>query len=242
MAADIFPLIIFNARPGAGKSELTQALLTVPLEERISRFHIGPLHIIDDFPMLWRWFEQDQLLEEVFNRPRLHTTTDGYFLHHDLWHLLIRQLSLEAEKCRRDDLEPHTIILEFSRGAEHGGYQAAYEHLSNEVLEQAACLYLRVSYAESVRKNSSRYNPDRPDSILEHALPTERLARLYQEDDWDDFTRSDPNYLQVGNHQIPYVVFENEDDVTTQDGEALFMRLEESLGRLWILRQRSGAV
>lgn len=242
MEANIFPLIILNARPAAGKSELTHALRAVPLEERIARFHIGPLHIIDDFPILWRWFEEDQFLEEAFNRPRLHTTPDGYFLHHDLWHILIRQLCLEFEKCRRDDLEPHTIILEFSRGAEHGGYQSAYRHLSEQVLKQAACLYLRVSYAESVRKNSLRYNPTRPDSILEHALPQEKLARLYQDDDWEDFTGSDPNYLHVGKHQIPYVVFENEDDVTTRDGEPLFARLEERLARLWILKQRSGTV
>jgi hypothetical protein len=37
---------------------------------------------------------------------------------------------------------------------------------------------------------------------------------------------------------VPYVVFENEDDVTTARGEALGRRLEKVLGRLWMLKGR----
>jgi hypothetical protein len=33
--------------------------------------------------------------------------------------------------------------------------------------------------------------------------------------------------------KVPYVVFENEDDVTTARGPELGQRLEETLGRLW---------
>jgi hypothetical protein len=36
--------------------------------------------------------------------------------------------------------------------------------------------------------------------------------------------------------RVPYVVFENEDDVTTARDEALGERLEEILGRLWMLQ------
>jgi hypothetical protein len=38
--------------------------------------------------------------------------------------------------------------------------------------------------------------------------------------------------------RVPYVVFENEDDVTTAGGEALGERLEEVLGQLWMLKRR----
>ena len=242
MTDQIFSVLIFNARPAAGKSEVLRALMAVPLETRIARFHIGPLHVIDDFPIIWSWFEEDRLLEEVFNRPRLHTTPDEYFLYQDLWHLLIRRLCLDYSKWQRDAGAPHTVVLEFSRGAEHGGYQAAYQHLSQPVLERAASIYFKVSYDESARKNRERFNPARPDSILQHGLSSEKLQHLYRQDDWEDFTRQDPNYLQVNGHSLPYVVFENEDDVTTTGGDALFDRLEECLGRLWTLKYPQGEV
>jgi hypothetical protein len=230
---NIFPILILNARPAAGKSEIIDYLKRVPLEDRIARFHIGPLQILDDFPMLWTWFEEDDLLESIFHRPRLHTTPDGDFIYLDLWNLLIRRLSLEYIKQHRDQFEDQTTLIEFSRGAQHGGYQAAYQHLSDAILKQAACLYLRVSFAESLRKNRARYNPDRPDSILEHGLSDDKMERLYRDDDWDDFTTSDPEFLTVRNYRIPYAVFENEDDVTTAGGELLGMRLEKNLQSLW---------
>ncbi len=242
MPETFFPILILNARPAAGKSEILHALTTTPVEERIARFHIGPLHILDDFPMLWTWFEEDHLLETVFHQPRLHTTADGYFLTTDLWHLLIRRLSLEYEKWRRDAPAGHTAVLEFSRGAEHGGYEAAYQHLSREILSLAACLYVDVTYEESLRKNRARFNPERPYSILEHGLPDEKLERLYREDDWSSFSSGDPHYLSIQDLQVPYVNFENADDVTSNGGELLYQRLEERLDTLWTLWQRRPAV
>lgn len=230
-----FPALILNARPGSGKSEVLHYLESVPLEERLERFHIGPMLVLDDFPMLWAWFEEDDILERVFKRPRLHSDSDGYFLHEDLWHLLIQRLSLEYEKHRRDLGADPTILIEFSRGTEHGGYRKAYQHLSEQVLQDSAVLYLHVSYAESLRKNRQRFNPDRPDSILEHGLSDEKLERLYKEDDWREFTADDPEWIRVRNQTVPYVVFENEDDVTTPGGDPLGQRLEDSLTVLWNL-------
>ena len=242
MPETFFPLIILNARPAAGKSELLHALKAMPVAERISRFHIGPLHILDDFLYLWSWFEDDDLLERVFHEPRLHTTEDGYFLSNNLWHLLIRRLSLEYEKWKRDTPEDHTVVLEFSRGAEHGGYEMAYQHLGQEILSLAACLYIDVTFEESLRKNRDRFNPQRPDSILQHALPDEKLERLYRADDWSSFSGGDPHYLSIDDLHVPYVTFDNHDDVTTNGGEALYQRLESSLESLWSLWQRRPAV
>jgi hypothetical protein len=239
---NIFPLLILNARPGAGKSELIQALRQIPLEERKARFHIGPMHVIDDFPMLWAWFEEDDILEHALGRPRLYTGSDGYFLHHDFWHLLIHRTCLEHDKWVRDAIEPHTVIIEFSRGGEHGGYRAAYQHMSDSVLSQASSLYIKVSYEESARKNAARFNLDRPDSILEHGLSSEKLERLYRHDDWDAFTDGDPAYLNVRDHRVPYVILENEDDVTTPAEEPLFQRMQDCFTRLWELYQANRAV
>lgn len=230
----IFPILILNARPAAGKSEIIHTLQQVPVDERMARFHIGPMKVFDDFPLLWAWFEEDDLLEQVFSLPRLHTTPDGYFLHEAYWHLLIRRLSLAYEKWRRDKGDGYTAIIEFSRGSDHGGYAAAYEHLSEAICRQAAALYVRVSFAESMRKNRLRFNPERPDSILQHGLSDEKMARLYRHDDWDHFAAGDGRYLDVEGSRIPFAVFENEDDVTTHSGEALYKRLETTLNELWM--------
>jgi len=232
-----FPILIFNARPAAGKSEIIHALKQLPEGERIERFHIGPLHVLDDFQMLWTWFEEDKLLEDEFQLPRLHTTPDGYFLRPEYWHLLVRRLSLEYDKWHRDLDEAHTAIIEFSRGASHGGYSQAYPHLGQTVLAQAASLYVQVSFAESLRKNRARYNPDRPDSILEHGLSDEKMEQLYREDDWHAFSAADPGYLLCAGQRIPYVTFDNEDDLTTRAGEPLLARLEQAFGRLWELHR-----
>ena len=232
----IFPILILNARPAAGKSEISRYLEHVPLDERIDRFHVGSMHILDDFPLLWAWFEEDDLLERVFDRPRLHTTPDEDFLHHDFWHLLIRRISLNYDKWRRDTESECTVVIEFSRGNEHGGYRAAYQHLSDNILSKAACLYVQVSFEESLRKNRRRHNPERPDSILEHSLADKKMEHLYREDDWADFTSDSPIHLTVRGIRVPYVIFENEDDVTTGRGEALGTRLETVLDRLRNLR------
>ncbi len=233
-----FPILILNARPGAGKSEIIHALHGLGEAERIQRFHIGPMHVLDDFPMLWTWFEEDEILEREFGRPRLHTTRDGYFIHEDMWHLLIRRLALEYAKWRRDAEGEATVIIEFSRGSQHGGYRAAYPYLGHEILRQAASLYIQVSFEESLRKNRLRFNPERPDSVLEHGLTDAKLRKLYEQDDWSEFTAGDPDYLEVEGIRLPYAVFDNEDDVTTQPGPALFSRLESTLDRLWTLRQQ----
>jgi len=237
-----FSTLIMNARPGAGKSEIIHFLQQIAPSERIARFHIGPMYVLDDFPLLWAWFEEDDLLERVFGRPRLHTTHDGYFIHNDLWHLLIRRLSLAYDKWRRDARDESTIVIEFARGMEHGGYQAAYDHLSDAILQQAACLYVKVSYQESLRKNRVRCNIERPDSILEHSLPDEKLERLYRDDDWNDFTTTSQTHLIARGIRVPYVVFENEDDVTTAGGLTLGDRLETVLGRLWTIQHEEPAV
>lgn len=231
----IFEILLLIARPGAGKSEIIAFLKNLPLDERIERFHIGKIEEIDDFPMLWTWFEEDALLEEM-GKPRLHTDEEGYFLWQHLWDLLIERISLEYTKKQRDipDLaERYTTLLEFSRGMEHGGYRSAFAHLSAEILNKIAILYVDVTWEESLRKNRKRFNPEKPDSILEHGMPDEKLERLYRETDWPEISQEDPAFLNLPGVRVPYVVFDNADDVTTRGGQALAKRLEETLNRLW---------
>lgn len=231
-----FAVLILIGRPAAGKSEITDYLQKTKLETRRARFHVGELDAMDDFPILWAWFEEDDILSRM-GKPRLHSDGAGYFKYPYLWHVLIERFSLEYGKRLHDRV---TTVIEFSRGTEHGGYREAFPHLSDDILRRAAIVYVNISFAESLRKNRLRFNPDQPDSILEHALPDHKLKRLYREDDWEEFSAADPEFVTVKGIRVPYVILENEDDVTTVRGEALGSRLEEVLGRLWMLKRREG--
>lgn len=230
-----FDILVLNARPAAGKSEVIDYLKRCPVEDRKQRFKIGEFEEIDDFPMLWTWFEEDDILHKM-GYSRLHSDEEGYFKGQHLWHLLIRRMCFDYQRkfTRIPDYhQKYTTIIEFSRGSEHGGYKEAYQHLSKDVVERMAILYLDVSFNESLRKNRARFNPNEPDSILEHGLPDKKLEKMYKDVDWHDLAKDDPAYIQIQGINVPYVIFENENDVTTARGDALGDRLEARLQTLW---------
>jgi hypothetical protein len=233
-----FEIIILLGRPASGKSEVIDHLKKTPGPERLKRFHINRFEEIDDFPMLWTWFEEDAILEKIMGRPRVHTDPGGYFLHQYQWDLLIERISLEYDKKLRDEAyaEGVTTLIEFSRGSEHGGYASAFAHLSKGILDKACVLYVDVPYEESLRKNRRRFNPNRPDSILEHGLPDAKLERLYKEVDWDSFKGSEPGFIPVSGRRIPYAVFDNMPEKTDKPA-VLGAHLEDVLAKLWARRK-----
>lgn len=241
MANDAFDVLILIGRPASGKSEIIDFLLHLPDSNRRERFHMAHLDVLDDFPILWSWFEEDDILSEIFGLPRLHSDEQGNFKFQELWHVLIERLSLEYTKKVRDEPSYHehtTTLIEFSRGSEHGGYEQAVQHLSDRILERAGIVYVQVPFEESLRKNRRRFNPEKPDSILEHGLTDDKMERLYREDDWDSIAPGESGHLNVRGRRVPYVVFPNEDDVTTGQPERLAARLEAVLGLLWGLSQQ----
>lgn len=244
MNKNTFDVIILNGRPAAGKSEVIDFLKSVPVNERIERFHIGEFEEIDDFPILWERFEDDDLYEK-FNQPRQVSNTHftyqgqtlkGYdFKDKFFWNFLIEKLNGLYAKKIRDDKHYHntkTVLVEFARGSAHGGFKMAYDYLSDEILSKATTLYIKVSWEESLRKNRRRFNPDKPDSILEHGLEDKKLEMMYKESDWDSFSGKDTNYLLVKNHKVPFGVFNNEPEITNKSAE-LGKHLQEVTTRMW---------
>ena len=232
---DTFDILLLIARPAAGKSEIIAHLKNTPIEERVQQFHIGEFEELDDFPMLWTWFEEDAILTRL-GHPRIHTDEEGNFLFDYQWDLLIERINLEYEKKIRDEQDYHsrkTIIIEFARGTSHGGFQRAFKHLSKTIAGHLAILYLDVSWEESLRKNRARFNPDKPDSILEHGLSDIKLESLYKSSDWDEIIAGQPDNIQIQGIPVPYIIFENEDDVTSQGGEILSSRLQDRLSKLY---------
>jgi hypothetical protein len=166
----------------------------------------------------------------------LYTDPELNFLYPYLWDLLIRRINLEYNKKIRDNPDYHqqkTTIIEFARGTSHGGFTRAFEHLSPEITRNLAVLYINVSWEESLRKNRTRYNPNRPDSILEHGLPDDKMESLYRDSDWKEITAKSSEHILINGILVPYIVFENEDDVTTKGGSELSTRLSESLSELY---------
>lgn len=236
-----FDILLLIARPAAGKSEIIDHLKRTSTQDRVENYHIGDFQEIDDFPMLWTWFEEDDILEKL-GHSRLHTDENYNFLGDHLWNVLIERINLDYSKLVRDEPDYHqnkTVILEFARGTQHGGFKSAFEHLSEQVAERLAILYVNVSWEESLRKNRARFNPDKPDSILEHGLTDEKLEILYRHVDWDEVSAQHPEFIEIQGVRVPYAVFENEDDVTTERGDALAQRLKETLGRLWKLYEKN---
>ncbi|KPL08272.1 hypothetical protein AMJ86_01295 [bacterium SM23_57] len=237
MSNPTFDILLLIARPAAGKSEIIDHLRKTEVSERIRRYHIGPFEEIDDFPMIWTWFEEDAILSRL-GFPRLHTDEEENFIDQHLWHLLIERISLEYDKLVAEEPCFHrqkSVIIEFARGSEHGGYATAFKYLSQNIVKRIAVMYVNVSWEESLRKNRIRFNPDRPYSTLEHALPDDKLEKLYRFVDWEEVSASHPDFLTIQGLKVPYIVFDNEDDVTTIRGEALSERLEVALGKLWDL-------
>lgn len=229
-----FKILFLIGRPAAGKSEIIDYLKKMNIESRQQNYYIADFDEIDDFPMLWTWFEEDEILEKM-GKQRLHTDKEGYFKEPWLWDLLIRRMELEYTKKLHDNPhyeDNHTVIIEFARGAEHGGFQKAFKNFTPTILKKSAILYLNVSFKESLRKNRKRFNPDKPYSILEHSLPDEKLTKMYKDSDWEEFSSDNSNYIEINSVKVPYAVFENEDDVTTAGGDKLGKRLKEVLLKL----------
>ena len=232
---DTFDNLLLIARPAAGKSEIIDHLLSTPPEQRKKKYHLGQFEVLDDFPMLWTWFEEDDILAKL-GHPRLHTDDEYNFLFDYLWDVLIERINLEYRKKLRDDPDYHakkSLIIEFARGTSHGGFARAFKHLSRDIAKRLAILYINVSWEESFRKNRSRFNPDRPDSILEHGLPDEKMEKLYKNIDWDEVSADSNEFIHIQGIPVPYLVFDNEDDLTSKGGSILSNQLEESLGLLY---------
>jgi hypothetical protein len=187
--------------------------------------------------MLWVWIEEDGILEEL-GHPPLHHDENGHFKHNYLWDLLIKRICLEHSKFNRDNpafQDENTIILEFSRGTQHGGYKSAFDHIDPEILSKMAIFFNDVSWDESLRKNRKRFNPDKPDSILEHGLTDQKLEFLYKDIDWKEITEEQSGYIEIKNIKVPFFVFDNKKDVTSASDEVLGAHLKTALGELWKL-------
>ncbi len=231
--ADVLPYLVLLGRPAAGKSELIQFLRGLPLDVRAGDYRLGTLSILDDFPILWEKFIEDDIWEAVGKGRFLsQRVNDNYFVtDYFTWPFLIEKLNrlIEAEP----ELSGRTVIVEFSRGGERG-YRDAFARLHPRVLERGAILYLQVSMEESWRRNLARYDRARRDGILTHSVPWEEYERTYRIDDWGELARKMEGYIRVRGYKVPYVTVVNEPEPKTpRDFAERFKPALDKLFRLW---------
>lgn len=234
MSHHIFKKIILLGRPAAGKSEVIDFLKRTPLEDRIKKFHIGEIVEFDDFIYVWQTFEDDDIWDKKLHKPRKNTSSDYYFYDHDIWNFFIHKINLAYAKeiARNKNLhETHTALIEFSRGGENG-FSEAFSHLSDEILKDAAIVYISVSYEESVRKNRRRFRPELADSILYHSLPDDKMEFYYKTNDWEKISGNKPSgFIKIRQFDVPFVVLYNEPEVTDSDSklEPALVKIFETL-------------
>jgi hypothetical protein len=234
--ADIFKFLLLLGRPASGKSEFIDFMEKCPLERRMTRYHLGELHIIDDFVMLWEKFEEDDLWEKLGHR-RLFSKRVGEnytVIDHRIWPFLIEKINVHAEKFIKATPNSlhRTVLIEFSRGGKTG-YADALNTLSPEILSHTAILYIHVSPEESRRRNIARYDEKKKESILAHSVPHDEMERMYAVDDWLEIAPQPEGDLDINGVLVPYVTIKNEPEST--DPNILDTRYREALDRLYTL-------
>jgi len=234
---EVLPYLILLGRPAAGKSELIQFLKGLPPDERAEAYHLGTIAVLDDFPILWEKFIEDDIWEEV-GKGRLISAraAENYYVTNDYtWPFLIEKLNrlIEGEPL----LPGRTLLVEFSRGGE-GAYRQALARLSRRALSEGAIMYLEVSFEESWRRNQARYDRARRHGILTHSVPWEEMERTYRSDDWAELAPAPAGYLEVDGLEVPYVTVENEPEpLTPAEFAGRYRPAFQELYRLWRKRK-----
>jgi len=233
-ADSAFDVLLLLGKPASGKSEFIDFMTRISMTERGPLFHIGPFSVVDDFPILWQKFEEDDAWERL-GFPRLYSKrADGNYAVSDdrIWRFLIARLNAAAGAL--PTAPGRSLLVEFSRGGP-AGYHDALTGLSDEILSRSAILYLSVSFAESWRRNVARYDEKRRSGILTHSVPREEMERTYGTDDWPALTRgSSDGFLTVRGHRVPFATLINEPEAL--DPAVLRTRYRgalETLFRLW---------
>jgi hypothetical protein len=232
-----FPILIITGRPAAGKSEVIDFLKKADPKERLQKYHIDEFEELDDFVYVWETFEVDDMLTR-HGKPRLWTDEKYWFKDEFIWNLYIERINLEYRKKLARNPQYHdakTTLIEFARGGDNGIYEAL-SYLHEDILKNAALMYIKVSYEESVRKNRRRARKGQEDSILYHSLPDEKMDFYYKANDWEKLAARDPGFIEVKGFKIPYGVFENEPEKTL-DPILIGKELERVTQRIWGLRR-----
>ena len=215
---DHIPHLIIIGRPAAGKSEVIDYLKKSHPDTLRSALHLAPFVEIDDFPFVFQCFEIDAIYTK-YGKPRRFTDERNYFNDPFVWDMLIERINAAHERFLMEHpgyLETGSILVEFARGGKDG-FGRAFSLLREEILRNAAVLYIKVSYEESVRKNRRRARPGQEHSILHHSLRDDQMEFYYKDNDWQELSGGrDDGFIEVKGVKVPFVALNNEPEVTDE--------------------------
>ena len=231
----IFEHLFVLGRPAGGKSEFIDFMKKCPAEERARAFGIGRFEEIDDFPWLWNACVEDDRREER-GEARLvsERTAEGYNITKpkfrgglvDQFNAAIARKYLSNPAFYADG----TLLIEFARGVDDG-FRESLERFDPAILRRGAILYIKVSFEESFRRNSSRYRPGQEESVLFHKVPDRDMLGFFRDNDWAAITGDAPDgWLDLRGVRVPFVSMLNEPEAT--DPLVLRERYATALGRL----------
>lgn len=184
----------------------------IPDAERAARYHIGALHEFDDFLWLWDKFVEDDVWEAA-GHPRLFSEiADHAYITKgkELLDFLFAKFNDEFTRAPKHG----TVFIEFARGASDGGYTNALNRLSDELLSDAAILFIDASYEESCRRNDARYQEKLKHSVLAHKVPEADMVRFSRDIDWPELTHNQPHgLLPIRQLQVPFLTMDNETEL-----------------------------
>lgn len=225
----LFKTLILIGRPASGKSEFIDFMKKTPDAERATRFHLGPITELDDFLWLWEKFTEDNLWEAA-GHPRRYSKHDDHaytITDYSILDYCLARFNTEFKKQPKTG----TVFVEFARGAQDGGYAKALSKFSDEILKDAAILFIYASYEEACRRNDARYQEKLKHSVLAHKVPDEDMIRFGKDIDWLKITQDQPaGELAVRNFQVPFVTMNNEPELN--DPALLGERYQQALNTL----------
>lgn len=240
MNRKIFRKILLLGRPASGKSEFIDFMKGVSAGERAATYHIGNFREMDDFPWIWEKFMEDNLWEKAGYPRRYSFGGDNPGMVKAggaLFDFCIQKFNGEYAKHYQNNtafFKEGTLVIEFARGGTEG-YCKALNHLSLEILEDAAVLFVDVSCEESCRRNNARYQEKLQHSILAHKVPDETMQNFYQVHDWSLLTQGkESGLLEIQGVKLPFVTMNNTPEWT--DPVLLDRRYGSALRKLMSLR------
>lgn len=250
------PLILLNALPASGKSEVITFLKELPDDVRLRDYHLGKFAAIDDFPDLHTMQVMDDA-RQMYGMSRVSfepQASGGSMVDERVWLVLIEMLNVHYRTLLAKNprlFDTHTLLVEFARGDKREqefplpfGYARCYAALDNDILRRAAVLYIQVSPAESRRRNIRRADPKDPGSLLKHGVPETQMERWYAKDDVAWLVEKGPSgCVRVKDFTLPIGVFDNEEEKTAfihdpkpwkpSDCERLGNALKATLDGIW---------
>ena len=238
MSEQAFPVLLLLGRPAAGKSAVIELLRSCPAEERLRRFHVAAVEVLEERRYLLDSLESDEIMSR-HGKPRLFTDGSGLLLDDFLWDYFIEKMNCELHRRLAADpelLSRGTVLVELCRGG-HGAYGHALTVLDPALTGRAPVLYLDIPFEGSSRRWRQRLRQEQVSGGT--PAPPAELSCLFRFDGWEQLSANDPSHLACpAADRIPYTVLRVEPE---EEGELLPLdvRLEEACRRLWELREEA---